>query len=249
MSLPAEFATWYEGVAAHLSRAAADVLDNVHRFIEDWGPSDGFRCEREPIGRIKSAERTYSKCLERGITEDFDRLLADPYEVGDLVGVRFVVRSRADVELVLAALERQGTLNYLAIDDFRDSPRPSGYRAVHINGVVEVKVRDISRAIPFEVQIKTLAQDSWGYFTHDTAYVPTEANQHPRFAHVKELQRLLADLLHNVDVLEQQIEVQAEQIAGEVAAQGNANEVMFATVRRAMEEAYEIKLSVSEAQR
>ncbi len=249
MPLPAGLEEWYEHMKPHLARARDDVLENVNHFVADWSEPFGFRCERAPSPRVKSVDRVAAKCLAKGIEADFDQLLAQPYAVGDLVGVRFVVRSRADVEAVVEALGNQSSLGYYNIEDLSDTPTSTGYRALHVNGSSEIVVREVPKTIPFELQVKTLAQDAWGYFTHDTAYVPTEVNQHPRFAPVQDLQRLLADMLHNVDLLQQHIEVQAEQIAHEVAAAADPNEVMFGNVQRIMRDTHDVRLSVSEAQR
>src|SRR4051812_27634092 len=133
MEAPAEFASWYEDVKPYLARASAEVLEIVKRFIDDWEDVYGFRCERGASPRVKTSDRVYAKCAEKGIHQNFAQLLDEPFVVGDLVGVRFVVRSRADVELVRSALENQSSLAYRAIEDLSDDPRPSGYRAVHIN--------------------------------------------------------------------------------------------------------------------
>jgi hypothetical protein len=97
--------------------------------------------------------------------------------------------------------------------------------------------------------VKTVAQDAWGYYTHDSSYVPTEINQHPRWGQVRALQQLLSDQLHVVDQLQQQIEIAGEEIAHDIATGADPSEVMFTNVRTAIEELLAAPCSIGEAQR
>jgi ppGpp synthetase/RelA/SpoT-type nucleotidyltranferase len=60
------------------------------------------------------------------------------------------------------------------LEDINDDPRPSGYRALHIDGSVTVGVAGRDFTVPFEIQVKTLAQHVFGQHTHAEAYVRTK---------------------------------------------------------------------------
>ena len=246
-----DFKAWYDGRRDHFARAQDDLVQVVTRFVSDWGEVDGFRRpEAHERGAVKSAERAFAKCLGRGISEDFDQLLVDqPFVVGDFCRTRLIFRSRGDVEAFRFSVEQRWPLGTPEVEDFTLRPSETGYRALHINGALLAHVRDVEVAVPYEVQVKTVAQNAWGYYTHDSSYVQTVLNQHPRWGQVRALQQLLSDQLHVVDQLQQQIEIVGEDVAHDVAEGADPDEVMFMNVRAALRDLYGESCTVGEAQR
>ena len=247
----AEFTSWFAGRRDHFQRAQDDLADAAKRFVDDWGSQFGFRRpEHDVHGLLKTPRRIFDKCVKKGFVDDFERVLTIvPAPVGDIARVRVVVRTRKDVEALRAAFEERWPMGDVTFEDTMFSPTESGYRALHMNGRTEAQVRDEKVWVPYEVQVKTVAQDAWGYYTHDSTYVPTEFNQHPRWGQVAALQRVLSDQLHTVDQLQEQIEVVAEETAYEISQGADPNDVMFANVRLALRELYDEKCTVIEAQR
>lgn len=251
MTSEEEFNAWYADRRDHFARAQDDLVQVVARFVTDWGEVDGFRRpEDHERGAVKSAERAFAKCVGKGITEDFDRLLTDqPFIVGDFCRTRLIFRSRGDVEAFKSSVEQRWPLGAPDLEDFTLRPSETGYRALHINGALVAHVRDVEVAVPYEVQVKTVAQNAWGYYTHDSSYVQTVFNQHPRWGQVRALQQLLSDQLHVVDQLQQQIEIVGEDVAHDVAEGADPDEVMFMNVRTALRDLYGESCTVGQAQR
>lgn len=251
MTAEDDFKLWFETRRDHLARAQDDLSQSVLRFVTDWADEYSFRLpEKSDKGAVKSPGRIYAKCVGKGINDDFERLLNDrPSPVGDLTRTRLVYRSRSDVEAFRVAVEQRWPLGEVQMEDFTFVTPETGYRALHINGHVLVRVRDEELTVPYEVQVKTVAQDAWGYYTHDSSYVPTEINRHPRWGQVRSLQQLLSDQLHVVDQLQQQIEIAGEEIAHDVATGADPSEVMFTNVRTAIGDLYASPCSIGEAQR
>jgi ppGpp synthetase/RelA/SpoT-type nucleotidyltranferase len=251
MTAEDEFKNWYSARRDHLARAQDDLVQVVARFVTDWGDDYGFRPpDTHERGSVKSARRAFAKCTPKNIDADFDCLLQDrPPPIGDLCRTRLVFRSRGDVEAFRNAVEQRWPLGEVEVEDFTFRPSETGYRALHVNGVIPVAVREEELTVPYEVQVKTVAQQSWGYYTHDSSYVPTEINRHPRWGQVRALQQLLSDQLHVVDQLQQQIEIAGEEIAHDVAEGANPDEVMFTNVRASIDELFAEPCSIGEAQR
>lgn len=250
MTVAEAFDDWYASRREHLARAQDDLVQSAKRFVEDWADEYGFRLEHHDIGAVKSTERLMSKCAARGIDNDFDRLLFDrPPPVGDMCRTRLVFRSRGDVEAFQSAVEQHWPLGDPDIEDLTYAPSETGYRALHLNGIIAVDVRGHELEVPYEVQVKTAAQATWGYYTHDSSYVPTEFNQHPRWGQVRALQQILSDQLHVVDQLQEHIEIVGEEIARDVAAGADPTELMFSNVRAAIQELYAEQCSIGQAQR
>jgi ppGpp synthetase/RelA/SpoT-type nucleotidyltranferase len=220
-----------------LKRAIAEIEQQVGFFVADWGKICGFAVERIENARIKDVRRVLAKARRKELS-DADGLLrrCDEQEgrrrfpVQDLLGVRVLVRSLNDAAAVKRTLENLqaarrelyplGNPDDFDVEDMNGDPRPSGYRALHIDGSVTVRVVDRDVTVPFELQVKTLAQHVFGQHTHEEAYVPNEANGDPRYELVRVLQTALAEQLNTVDLLLAKLEDVASAVRDDIARRG-----------------------------
>ena len=168
--------------------------------------------------RIKESRRVHAKATRHGLSRP-EALLErcrheakrDRFPVHDLLGVRILVLSLSDVAAVRHALEQAaagdaevyplGNMADCDVDDMNEHPRPGGYRALHVDGSVAVRLGGTGYFVPFEIQVKTFLQHAFGQLTHDDAYVADEANTDPRYELVRGLQRALAEQLNGADLL------------------------------------------------
>lgn len=217
MTQPSLLREWHQARSEFFERAAEDTSQAVSRFLKDWAVDAGVRVMGAPTTRVKTVERIWAK-LYRKMTASpgleatkFDDLLKVNSAVGDLVGIRFVVRGLSDLKVLLDLMKENDFLadtpfHGTSIDNMNFRPRVTGYRAVHVNTCAEVTIRSTSVSVPIEIQIKTGLQDSWGTFTHDIAYARTDLYGDPQFIRLRELQRLLADSLDVADQLNRSVE-------------------------------------------
>jgi ppGpp synthetase/RelA/SpoT-type nucleotidyltranferase len=218
-------------------RAIAEIEQLVGFFVADWGRIRGFSVERIENARIKDARRVFAKARIKELSDAHDLLRrCDEQEgrgrfpVHDLLGVRVLVRSLNDVAAVKRALEdlracgRElyplGNPDDFELEDMNGGPRSSGYRALHIDGSVTVRVADRDVTVPFELQVKTLAQHVFGQHTHEESYVPNEANGDPRYELVRVLQTALAEQLNAADLLLAKLEDVAAAVRDDIARRG-----------------------------
>jgi len=213
-----EFSNWWDTNFPILTRAEVQLRTTLEAFVEDWADGYGFRVDGTKITtRVKSGPRLLEKLRKKG--EIADRLFVDPFPVRDVVGARVVVRSLADAVSLRTAINENFFPKPLKVDDRLRSPSVTGYRAVHADLVVPITMRGSETKVPCELQVKTLAQDTWGAFTHEGAYSRTDINKDARFQHVRELQRVLADHLDCVDQLQGEIERQANDLLTAISAE------------------------------
>jgi ppGpp synthetase/RelA/SpoT-type nucleotidyltranferase len=250
-----------------LSRAIDDIERLVEFFIADWGDTYGFSAEQVEGARIKDAPRVYAKALRRGLDAP-DQLLQrcyrkderDRFPVHDLLGVRVLVLSLNQVAAVKTAVESLlvggggdlyplGNIEDVDIEDINASPRDSGYRALHVDGSVTMRVGDTDYTVPFELQVKTLAQHVYGQHTHEESYVPDEANEDPRYELVRGLQKALAEELNGVDLLLAELEDVAGEVRDDIARRTAGPEVSAASVNNAMRQTLGLRLGESETVR
>lgn len=121
--------------------------------------------------------------------------------VHDLIGARIICWFHDDCYGMLNLLQDSKRLDVLpgSIEDYNKSPKPSGYRAIHLlSDVTYDQVvhkgrtkRIVAGKMTCEIQIRTLFQDAWGELTHQMHYKIPEPERTP----YNELVSSLADRL------------------------------------------------------
>ena len=130
----------------------------------------------------------------------------------DIAGVRVVCRYVDDIYRIADLLLAQDDISLIMQKNYIESPKPNGYRSLHI--VVDVPVY-MSRGklfIPVEIQIRTVAMDFWATLEHGIRYKATD--KVPQSI-VDEL-RACADVITETDYKMQEI-FKALQMVGDKA--------------------------------
>ena len=135
--------------------------------------------------RTKSSESVAAK-LERKDAGHDEMLDA----VRDLIGMRTVCNNVEDVYRILDAIAAAERFEITSVEDYIKDPQPSGYRAIHIN--TWFTPSGSQEGIPCEIQVRTLAQDTWSHLTHHDIYKRDAPSELQSYA--LELSSLLADV-------------------------------------------------------
>ncbi|MGW2336923.1 GTP pyrophosphokinase [Streptomyces sp. NPDC001685] len=215
-----EFNEWFdeysrkylEPAKESASRALSEHLDGELPEIER------VRVKVSP-GRVKGKERVWKK-LELDKYRDRVKSLEEiPEVIDDLVGLRVTCNNKSDVQRVVDLVRalkifQAGQEPVLGQEDgsFRDyleKPKPSGYRAIHVNLCTSVPAGLKRKVITCELQIRTLLQDGWGELTHEDTYKPGSTPP----ALVKTLSRRMADLLAAVDDIAQDLRQELDRLS------------------------------------
>jgi len=115
--------------------------------------------------RIKSVASLLDKIRRNKITEPFQ-------QIHDLVGFRVVCLFLADLEIIRSKIEDlfevfdvDDKINESEIDVF-------GYMSLHLKAKLKETSGHVSEltCIPFEVQVRTIAQDAWASISHHLDY-------------------------------------------------------------------------------
>jgi ppGpp synthetase/RelA/SpoT-type nucleotidyltranferase len=239
---------WYEEHLPFFRRAEESLVTYLERFVEDWAEPYDFRVESTIEHRIKRPGRLAEKCRKRKIG-DMACLLEPPFQVTDIIGARIVLRSPSDVEAFMASVTENAPFEVLQIDDKNETPSPTGYRAVHLDLALSETIRTVRKAVPGELQVKTLLQAAWGDFTHDEAYSRTGLRNDPRFAIVRNLQRALADSLNSADLLQSHIERLSADTAFEIMHEPIDHNLTLASVLHVVHAKLGCVLALADAQR
>jgi putative GTP pyrophosphokinase len=125
--------------------------------------------------------------------------------IHDLIGARIICWFQNDCYDMLNLLQNSKRLTTLAdsIEDYNVTPKPSGYRAIHLLSDVTYdriihkgnKHEIVAGKMTCEIQIRTIFQDAWGELTHQMHYKIAE----PERSKYNELVSSLADRLFTED--------------------------------------------------
>ena len=129
------------------------------------------KCFEHLTSRLKTEASMREKLTRRGLTETTENAL---YQMKDAIGLRIVTRFVDDIYRVK---EKLAALPGVAIDEEKDyiqNVKPSGYRSLHLILRCEIETADLYGHIPglffAEVQIRTIAMDSWASLEHEMHY-------------------------------------------------------------------------------
>ena len=221
------FEEWYERATAEFLEPSRLTFVRILNEALDAELSnlDRYRI-RVSSSRVKDAVRLWSKLLRPKYSGQLSGLDSIPTVVDDLVGVRITCNNLKDVETLQAILaglpfEDENMSTGLTIEPESESkyyltPKPSGYRAYHINLRTLIPAMNGWRPARGELQVRTLLQDSWGELTHEDTYKP--GAEMPLL--VNNLARRMADLLAAVDDLAQDLRDELDKLAEEAVEEG-----------------------------
>jgi len=115
--------------------------------------------------RIKRPAKVWKNATKAGLTavEAFTR-------VEDLIGIRIVCNNLSDIPPIVEMIRTDcSILNVIDVKDMVSSPLNIGYRAFHV--IAEFSdFLNRDKKIPCEIQIRTLAQDTWARLSRADLY-------------------------------------------------------------------------------
>lgn len=137
-----------------------EVLDNEFSVKYDYNPIHHMEC------RLKSVESIMEKIERKGWPKEMDSV----YKVMDFAGVRVVCNYIDDIYTVEDSLLRQDDIKLIKRKDYIKSPKESGYRSLHLLVEVPIFLSDRTYNMPVEIQIRTIAMDTWASLEHELKY-------------------------------------------------------------------------------
>ncbi|WP_405892007.1 RelA/SpoT domain-containing protein [Streptomyces sp. NBC_01527] len=214
------FSDWYDSHKKKYLDTARDAASRaLSEYFEDkLSEMEGARV-RITGGRVKSKARTWRKVnlpKYRDVVQHLDEI---PEVIDDLVGLRVTCNNQSDVARVRDLLKvlpvSDGAIGSVLAQesgswkDYASDPKPTGYRAVHVNLQTAISLGVDWHLVTCELQVRTLLQDGWGELTHEDTYKP--GSEPP--ALVRTLSRRMADLLAAVDDIAQDLREELDRLS------------------------------------
>lgn len=90
--------------------------------------------------------------------------------IHDIAGVRIICSFISDIYNVVNVLKQHEDLRIVKVKDYIQTPKPNGYRSLHL--IIEMPVNLTNRVeyVKAEIQIRTIAMDFWASLEHKIYY-------------------------------------------------------------------------------
>ena len=178
---------------------AIDCVMGTLKTIEQEMIESGLRIPIHSVtSRIKSPDSTRQKLARHGLPYTIDNVMNN---LNDIAGVRIICKYITDIYHVRDLLLKSDRYTFIKEKDYIKTPKPSGYRSLHLIVETDVSVDGENRKIRCEIQLRTSAMDSWASLEHNMRY----KSDLPENEQINESLKSCAEALHNTDLEMQRI--------------------------------------------
>lgn len=154
-----------------LPKVLDGLVSKIKAFSDDYKEKTGEAAYEHLIYRVKSEESMREKCRRKGLPETARSALVD---IHDAIGIRIVCCFLNDVYDNIEFISSLPDVEIVNRKDYIRNSKPSGYRSYHLILRLTVPFEDEEGNNPgkfyVEVQLRTIAQDSWASLEHQMKY-------------------------------------------------------------------------------
>lgn len=189
----------YEGT---LQRIMEDIEGRLFAYQERVKSETNENAYEHILARIKTDESMREKCIRKGLPETAESALS---KLTDAIGIRVICSFVDDVFNIVEYIRSFDDCEIIEEKDYIRHAKPNGYRSYHMILGVHTSESDVMGNTPgtyyVELQIRTIAMDTWAALEHRMKYKKDIPNQELL---VGELKRV-ADELASCDLSMQTI--------------------------------------------
>ena len=138
-----------------------NVLNEEHKLQHDRNPISSIKT------RLKSPPSIQEKLARKGFPISMDTI---EHQLNDVAGIRVVCSFPEDVYAIADALLAQDDVTLIERKDYIQHPKANGYRSLHLIISVPIFLTNEKREMKVEVQLRTIAMDSWASLEHQLRY-------------------------------------------------------------------------------
>lgn len=161
-----------------------EILDDEFHVRNDHNPIHHME------SRVKSVQSIFKKIQKKG----WDVSTESIGKITDIAGIRVICNYLDDVYKISEMLLRQDDIELIREKDYIAHPKESGYRSLHLVVLVPVFLADHTERIPVEVQIRTIAMDTWASLEHELKYKNENGISEEAAADLKNIANVISDL-------------------------------------------------------
>jgi putative GTP pyrophosphokinase len=173
------------------------AIREISTKLENLNGEFKYSSDRNPIHQIKSRVKTPMSIIDKLEKKGFDISIESAREnLDDIAGIRVICSYIDDIYLIADMLLSQDDIELVRIADYIASPKPNGYRSLHLIIRVPVFLSRHTENVKVEIQIRTIAMDFWASLEHELAYKMTEGKTDDVIRELKDC----ADVIASTDI-------------------------------------------------
>lgn len=127
--------------------------------------------ERNPIESIKTRLKSFESIKEKLLRKNLPLTTESIWEnLNDVAGIKVVCSFIDDIHMLAYCLISQDDVKLIEIKDYIKHPKENGYRSLHLIVEVPIFLLDEKRLVRAEVQLRTIAMETWAKLEHRMRY-------------------------------------------------------------------------------
>ena len=138
-----------------------EILNEEFQHVHKYNPIDHIK------SRLKTPESISKKLRRHGYEVTLQNMVR---YCNDIAGIRVICDFTSDIYKIADMISNQSDIRVLAIKDYLQNPKPSGYKSYHMIVTVPVYLSDRIVDTKVEIQIRTIAMDFWASLEHKIQY-------------------------------------------------------------------------------
>lgn len=162
---------------------------------------------RNPIESIKTRLKKPMSIIEKMKRRGFELTVESIEEnLFDIAGIRVICSFVDDIYTVANLLINQDDIKLLRMKDYIKNPKENGYRSLHLIIEVPIFLSNEKKYMKSEVQLRTIAMDSWASLDHKLRYKQDLENPEGIAGRLKECALLCDELDRRMQDIRNEIE-------------------------------------------
>jgi len=157
----------YNRLMAYYRCAMMEIETKFNVLNEEFS----LQYDRNPINdiktRLKNPMSIKDKLERKHLSVTIDNIEKN---LNDIAGVRVVCAFPDDVYMLADSLLKQDDIKLIEKKDYIKNPKPNGYRSLHLIVSVPIFLAKTKRHMKVEIQLRTIAMDSWASLEHQLKY-------------------------------------------------------------------------------
>jgi putative GTP pyrophosphokinase len=137
------------------------VLNEEFSLLHDRNPINNIHT------RLKNGVSIREKMIRKNLPPSIEAIEEG---IADIAGIRVVCAFVSDVYYLEKALLEQDDIILIKRKDYISSPKENGYRSLHLIIAIPIFLSNQKRIMKVEVQLRTVAMDSWASLEHQLRY-------------------------------------------------------------------------------
>lgn len=138
-----------------------NVLNEEYSLQHDRNPIESIKSRlKEPQSILNKLERKSLPFSVKAIEENLN----------DIAGIRVICSFPEDVYTIADALLKQDDIKLIEQKDYIMTPKPNGYRSLHLIVEIPIFLANEKKLMKVEVQLRTIAMDCWASLEHKLKY-------------------------------------------------------------------------------